>query len=1034
MMYLELIPHPESKVEALALEELLRSLHGHGEALVYIVEYDGVHLKFLLGVPERLASSVAKSLQGVYGKLAVREAGEPDLKRYGWVAELRLRKPFYHVLVTHRRDSPLDLNPMDVLASTITGSPCATRIVAAPAPEEARVAIGEYTYAAKQGIPESTVEAVLRDLASFDESGDVRVCKPPEEEIREAELKMRSTLWTCRIQVFAGDPETARRVASAFNQFPGNQFTFRVRRARPEDYEVSIPKISRFLGLWVDKKAVVLSERELALFINLPSSFHHLPVRHSSLMLEPPPELAKLGVEEKHLGVKDLRELAGKGIVLLGFYGGKGYGLDLEEFMRSHKAIFGTTGAGKSSFARYVMLSLLEAYGPGRISLVYFDPNGDDSLKLVKLLPEEFVDHLVYIDPRTGELYGRCVKLNFLEYRDPRERAYLVEAFIGAIASYFGKFWGPRTEHFMRMAVKLVTAAPPGEFSLLDVYRVFTDGEVRARFLDHCDDLEVQHFWQDQYPVMVKKAPESVQSVLNKLGKFVNDPLIRPFVTARRSTVDLKAALDEGKIVVVNMGSLKGTETMNFFGAMLLGQFMVAAFSRGLKGEASRKPAFIFVDELHNFVSPMLAKIIAQMMAETRKFNVFLAAMTQYPQQLPRILRAALYELARQIIVFQCGQETAKELKKLFEPYLAEEDLINMDSYHYAARFKLGAKTLKPFTLKAPYIPVSLEGSNVYLDDPLVRERIERSLELYGAPVREASRAGPSVSPGALRLAYAVHRRGGRASVQEVLEELGCSLAVLATLVEEAARAGLVKEERGALVATEKARELFDASTEHGGGWHREAIKSVAEDLMERGCYVVVDRAGGEDRPDIVAYEPVDSHSWRGEPLCVEVEADPPRHLTLDKLAQIVKRCYQAGCGSIKIVVPSEDHVALVEERLSELRGKARRISIAVGVPRTYIESVDVEVEALPLKGREKEELGIHDLLRDLMERGLAGRSRDGKYVYLTKEALQELGLPEEALEKLGAVKVKAKVRGRTLSTYKVDSAKLLGALRAKVE
>jgi len=36
--------------------------------------------------------------------------------------------------------------------------------------------------------------------------------------------------------------------------------------------------------------------------------------------------------------------------------------------------------------------------------------------------------------------------------------------------------------------------------------------------------------------------------------------------------------------------------------------------------------------------------------------------------------------------------------------------------YHYAARLKLGAETLRPFTLNT-YIPVELEGSNVYLDD-----------------------------------------------------------------------------------------------------------------------------------------------------------------------------------------------------------------------------------------------------------------------------------------------------------------------------
>ena len=72
---------------------------------------------------------------------------------------------------------------------------------------------------------------------------------------------------------------------------------------------------------------------------------------------------------------------------------------------------------------------------------------------------------------------------------------------------------------------------------------------------------------------------------------------------------------------------------------------LIAIFSRALRGEASRKPVFVFIDELHNFVGPALAKMISSMLAETRKFNTFFVLMTQYPKQLPKELRAATYEL-----------------------------------------------------------------------------------------------------------------------------------------------------------------------------------------------------------------------------------------------------------------------------------------------------------------------------------------------------------------------------------------------------
>ena len=54
------------------------------------------------------------------------------------------------------------------------------------------------------------------------------------------------------------------------------------------------------------------------------------------------------------------------------------------------------------------------------------------------------------------------------------------------------------------------------------------------------------------------------------------------------------------------------------------------------------------------------------MMAETRKFGVYLVVMTQYPQQLlPKGLRAALYELAGNVFKFQVGLESAKYLLNL---------------------------------------------------------------------------------------------------------------------------------------------------------------------------------------------------------------------------------------------------------------------------------------------------------------------------------------------------------------------------------
>ena len=335
--------------------------------------------------------------------------------------------------------------------------------------------------------------------------------------------------------------------------------------------------------------------------------------------------------------------------------------MPLDEFRRTHKAIFGTTGAGKSSFARYLMLSVLLSYGCGRVGIVYFDPNGDDAVKLIKLLPNECVDKLVYVDPLTLDFMGSVARFNLIEYCDERDREYIIESFIGALRSIYRDSWGQRLERILRMALKLVTSAPPGTYSLIDMYRVLVDEEIRAKFLEYAYEDEVIKFFTSELPQLIKKVPEALNTVLNKLDPIINNKILRPFVEAKRSSVDLSKVINEGGIIVINMAALKKVpHVLTVFGTMMLSQIAAVAYSRGRRSEASRTPIFVFIDEARNFVESSTARIIAQMMAKTRKISVYLVVMTQHPQQLPEGLRAALYGLAGNAFKFQVGLESAR--------------------------------------------------------------------------------------------------------------------------------------------------------------------------------------------------------------------------------------------------------------------------------------------------------------------------------------------------------------------------------------
>ncbi len=988
-----------------------------------------------------------------------------------WVAEFKLSRPFWDVLLS----SPVELNHVDAVLAAMRPRTY-VQVIFAPGPGGKDVIAG-WIHGRVTGESPSLVKSLLNEVldtfsptALSDSVGSYhyererlyyqrvrrqQLLDLERDRIKQAQLKMSSPLFAVRIRVYGDSREAVSEVANAFNQFSGNSFTFRVRELTDKDLEVAEERRPARLGWLIkDKKLPVLSARELAAFVNLPTPTASLPLRTGYVSLEPPPELMRVGRVRPELTVEELRDMVAAGTVLLGTHGDFGYGLPLQEFRRAHKAIFGTTGAGKSSFARYLMLSTLLAFGPGRVSVVYIDPNGDDSIKLLKSLPEEFLDRVVYIDPRTAEFFGRVVRLNFLEYSDPRERPYLVEAFMGALENFFGRFWGPRTERFMRMAVELVTSAPPGMFSVADVYRVFTDESVRAEFLEFCGDEEVQHFFSSELPAMLKRSPEALQSVLNKLGKFVNDKLVRPFVTARKSTVSLREALDSGKVVIVNMGALKGTSSMQFFGSMLLSQILLAAFSRGLRGEAARTPVFVFVDELHNFVSPALARTLASLMAETRKFGVFLVAMTQYPQQLPPRLKAAIYELARHVFVFQVGLESAKELAKVFEPYLGDTDLMNIDFYHYAARVKLGGKLLRPFTLKAPYVPAGVEG-NPYTEDREAVERMRRSLQLYGGEVTESG--GPAAiqlvfSPRPYLVAATLHGMGGEAGVEDLMRvlrdvKLAETLLEAADLISEAAEEGAVRLDGDRVILSGEALRVLSMEfpeTRHSGGeLHRRLVREVADELLKQRSYVWVDTTGSREAPDIIAVPASqDLSEWLVDrAVCYEVEADPAKHTTFDKLVQVLRRCFRAGCSRIVIVTPDEEGADVIKERLEAVRKKARQVAVAAGIPEDWVRyaEVRVEVKCCVKDTRNSAELvmdtGMHkdDLLANF-SRKLQRLEREGLVkvtadaVYITAEALRAAGLHaglREVAEALGGKVTTARIGGRTRKAVAVPRNKL---------
>ena len=969
------------------------------------VYWDGSYISFHLLVPRGSANQVANILKSkIKGEII---QGEPiDLSRFLGgrfrVWEGRLTRPLYVPLFKLTESACENRADVYVSALASTTPPSVLQLCIAPDPGALSV-IGDYVYERTTGKSTSLGKILLDEIGSIITSSPET--SPYREGYREfwkeryyarygrlavedeatsqARKKMSMSILAVSLRFASKEPRDIDRLAAAF-MFPYNSIVFS--EGKVEDL---LERKVRTSGLlFKDKKIIALSPKELASLLTLPSEevLNNLPVKLGVVLLEPPPEVPKVKAPSRDIVVLGLWE-----------HTNTYYGVRLNDFLRTHTAIFGSTGTGKSTKLKWLFKYIVEEMGLG---LALLDPHGDLAYEVLKIIPEDRIEDLVYFDPLTAfeKKYGRVVKINFLEWKTPWEKGRIAEDFVTALKRLFGTSWGPRLEHILRNCVLTLVDQPPGSVSVLDLYNILVDENRREELVANVRDPIVKSFWDSEFPKLPK---EALSSVINKLSPIVTSRVLRPIFSAKVSTVNLREVMDKGRILVINLGEYRVSGNLQaFLGTLLVGKLFTAAVQREELSPELRTPFFVIVDEAHNFITPIITKVLA----ETRKYKVFLILATQYPQQLPKSIRTAVYENAGNLIVFRVGKETAKELKKLFEPHLTEADLVNTANYWHVTRVAIGGKITRPFHLKNIYIPVELKGSNPFTDDPVISSRIKRSLERYGAGAEEeAPRYHIPVSP--LEWRIILKLREGEIPLRMLDPDI-------VEFLYEKGYVEKVKRGRIHVVRLSSVGRQLVTFNPAGSPLHKKLILEYVKRLLDEGYYVIVDEEGAEAVPDIVAFKPKDDESWSDKLVCCEVEAYPDKSLTLKKLEKFSKKAEACGCCKLVIVVP-EKHVKLVEDRVKRLT-----------------RSVPCEVRGVSV------ELSFLDWLSDMIKRygvnGVPGVIVKDDKLYITREAIDAyagasgklLTLEDVAGEVVGRY-CTVRVGGRVVRAVEVDPGKL---------
>ena len=390
------------------------------------------------------------------------------------------------------------------------------------------------------------------------------------------------------------------------------------------------------------------------------------------------------------------------------------FGLHPADRLR-HLHVIGKTGSGKSTLLANLISQDLAA---GR-GLALLDPHGELVETVLRLVPSHRLGDVLLFAPE-DEAWPVSFNVFRAGRRPHPSRTLLASELLSAFRSLWSDSWGPRLEHVLRQAILAVAEGP--DASLVYLYRFLTDEALREKTLERVTDPAVLAFWQEEFPGYGKSLQaEAVAPVLNKLGTFVGNPIVRSIVGQVRSRVDFADLIDRQAIVLANLstGGI-GEDASRLLGALLLSSIQLAAWSRG----RAQPPFFVYIDEFQRFVSGS----IATMLSESRTFGRVLVLAHQYFGQLSDQIRDAVVGNVGSSLVFRLGAEDAQYLGPGFEPTLTASHLRDLPAHHAAVRLLAEGQELAPLTARMlpPRTPPPGGRERADLIRRLSRERFAR--------------------------------------------------------------------------------------------------------------------------------------------------------------------------------------------------------------------------------------------------------------------------------------------------------------------
>jgi hypothetical protein len=427
------------------------------------------------------------------------------------------------------------------------------------------------------------------------------------------------------------------------------------------------------------KQANILNLEELASIYHFPTHYIETPyVKAAKSVSAPPPaDLPESG--EVCIGKVSYRNEEKK------IYFAK------REDRRRHLYVIGQTGVGKSAFMEGMIAQDIKN-GDG---VAVVDPHGELVEHVLANIPKERVDDVVVFEPSDIE---RPCGLNMLEYDSPEQKDFAVQEMIAIFMKLFPpEIIGPMFEHYMRNAMLALMADKDNPGTLVEIPKMFTDPNFLQSRLAKVTDPIVRSFWSKEWAQTTGSTRSDMLGyVVSKLGRFIENEMMRNIIGQSHSGFDLADIMDKKKIFLANLSKgLTGEVNSSLLGLIVVSKIQMAAMRRAKIAEDQRSDFYLYIDEFQNFTTDSIASILS----EARKYKLNLIMAHQYMPQLKEEIRDAVLGNVGTIAAFRIGAEDAENLEKQFEPEFSRFDLVNLDNFTMLMKMMINNKVSTPFKM-----------------------------------------------------------------------------------------------------------------------------------------------------------------------------------------------------------------------------------------------------------------------------------------------------------------------------------------------